>query len=206
MLENKVKRKQGRPVNRKEEGKGKKEEEVQKSNPSNGASKKTGKSVKKEVKESLEKDLTDDEEIVVNKDERLALKQIAEFLQKAKLPLSPFPVTKGKNQRCIFSPRFSQKELCVQNSGKKIDHLKAVFYRLYSQCRYLFGLNLLFQETEIFGTWLYQTWIRVHGFTRHGFDAWNPNGCLSSGDGNCWYRAMSNRVSMLGIPIFCVYI
>ena len=100
--ENKVKKKQGRPISKKEEGKGKKEEEVQKSNPSNAASKKTGKSVKKEVKEPLEKDLTDDEEIVVNKDERLALKQIAEFLQKAKLPLSPFPVTKGKIRYLYF--------------------------------------------------------------------------------------------------------
>ena len=43
--ENKVKKKQGRPISKKEEGKGKKEEEVQKSNPSNAASKKTGKSV-----------------------------------------------------------------------------------------------------------------------------------------------------------------
>ena len=81
----KLKKTQGKP-GKKEEG----------STTSNSVPRKSTKQTKKEFKESSDKDLTDDEEIVVNKDEREALKQIENFLKKANLPLSPFPVTKGR--------------------------------------------------------------------------------------------------------------
>ena len=41
----------------------------------------------------------------------------------------------------------------------------------------------------------------VQSNVRSGFDALNPFYLfIYSGDGNCWYRAMSDQVSMLGIP------
>ena len=46
----------------------------------------------------------------------------------------------------------------------------------------------------------------VHGFARHGFDAWNPNGCLSSGEetvgkGQCQTRFRCLE-SLLSVYLF----
>ena len=53
------------------------------------------------------------------------------------------------------------------------------------------SICLFIQETE--------TVVQIN--VRSGFNDWNPFYLFFySGDGNCWYRAMSDQVSMLGIP------